>query len=133
MIYVNGLSKIFGDFTAVDGLTFQVNDGEIFSLLGLNGPGKTTTIRMLSCLISKTSRDARIDDLSISNKEDSIKTVIQGPEYWLDYPEEAIDCARSMEVHWIMQYLIVWRAKRKIKDQFPSYGINMGQSFGING
>lgn len=73
MIYVDGLSKMFGDFTAVDGLTFQVNDGEIFGLLGPNGAGKTTTIRMLSCLISKTSGDARIDDLSISNKEDSIK------------------------------------------------------------
>lgn len=73
MIYVEGLTKVFGDFTAVGDLTFQVTDGEIFGLLGPNGAGKTSTLRMLSCLISKTSGDARIDDLSIGNKEDSKK------------------------------------------------------------
>jgi ABC-2 type transport system ATP-binding protein len=73
MIYVDGLTKTFGGFIAVDGLTFQVKDGEIFGLLGPNGAGKTTTIRMLACLISRTSGDARIDNLSISSKEDSMK------------------------------------------------------------
>lgn len=73
MIYVEGLTKTFGNLTAVDGLTFQVEDGEIFGLLGPNGAGKTTTIRMLACLISKTSGDARIGDLSISRKEDAVK------------------------------------------------------------
>jgi ABC-2 type transport system ATP-binding protein len=73
VIYVEGLTKVFGDFTAVGDLTFQVTDGEIFGLLGPNGAGKTSTLRMLSCLISKTSGDARIDDLSIGNKEDSKK------------------------------------------------------------
>lgn len=73
MIYVDGLTKVFGGLTAVDGLTFQVEDGEIFGLLGPNGAGKTSTLRMLTCLISKTSGDARIGDFSISNKEDSIK------------------------------------------------------------
>jgi ABC-2 type transport system ATP-binding protein len=73
MIYVDDLTKVFGSVTAVDGLTFQVKDGEIFGLLGPNGAGKTSTLRMLTCLISKTRGDARIDDLSISNKEDSIR------------------------------------------------------------
>jgi len=72
-MYVDGLTKTFGGFIAVDGLTFQVKDGEIFGLLGPNGAGKTTTIRMLACLISRTSGDARIDNLSISSKEDSMK------------------------------------------------------------
>lgn len=73
MIYVNELTKVFGTFTAVDRLTFQVDDGKIFGLLGPNGAGKTTTLRMLTCLISKASGDARIDDLSISNKRDCIE------------------------------------------------------------
>ena len=73
MIDVDGLTKTFGKFIAVDGLTFQVKDGEIFGLLGPNGAGKTTTIRMLACLISRTSGDARIDNFSISSKEDSMK------------------------------------------------------------
>jgi ABC-2 type transport system ATP-binding protein len=50
-----------------------VEDGEIFGLLGPNCAGKTTTIRMLACLISRTSGDARIDNFSISSKEDSMK------------------------------------------------------------
>ena len=73
MILVEELTKVFGDFTAVDGLTFEVQEGEIFGLLGPNGAGKTSTLRMLTCLISKTSGDARIADLSISNKEDSVR------------------------------------------------------------
>ncbi len=72
MIDVEGLTKLYDDFTAVDQLTFKVTDGEIFGLLGPNGAGKTSTIRMLSCLISKTSGDARIGDFSIGNREDSI-------------------------------------------------------------
>jgi ABC-type multidrug transport system ATPase subunit len=69
MIYADGLTKIFGVFTAVDGLTFQVKDGEIFGLLGTNGAGKTTKIRMLACLITKTAGNAIIDSFSISNRD----------------------------------------------------------------
>ena len=62
MITVENLTKKFGEVTAVEGLTFQVEEGEVFGFLGPNGAGKTTTIRMLCCLISKTSGEARIDD-----------------------------------------------------------------------
>jgi ABC-2 type transport system ATP-binding protein len=72
MVDVTGLSKKFGDTTAVDGLTFHIDRGEIFGLLGPNGAGKTTTIRMLCCLISKTSGEARIAGYSIGNKADSL-------------------------------------------------------------
>ncbi len=54
-IVARGLTKKFGDFTAVDGIDFEVNKGEIFSFLGPNGSGKTTTIRMLLGLIQPTS------------------------------------------------------------------------------
>ena len=55
MIDTEGLTKKFGDLTAVDNLTLHVDDGEVFGFLGPNGAGKTTTVRMLCCLISKTS------------------------------------------------------------------------------
>ena len=48
---VQNLVKKFGDFTAVDGVSFDIQEGEVFSLLGPNGAGKTTTISMLSCLL----------------------------------------------------------------------------------
>jgi ABC-2 type transport system ATP-binding protein len=72
MVDVTGLTKRFGDTTAVDGLTFHIDRGEIFGLLGPNGAGKTTTIRMLCCLISRTSGEARIAGYSIGNKADTL-------------------------------------------------------------
>jgi ABC-2 type transport system ATP-binding protein len=73
MITVENLTKKFGEVTAAEGLTFQVNEGEVFGFLGPNGAGKTTTIRMLCCLISKTSGDARIDNYDISKAADSLQ------------------------------------------------------------
>jgi ABC-2 type transport system ATP-binding protein len=58
VITVENLTKNFGEVIAVEGLTFRVEEGEVFGFLGPNGAGKTTTIRMLCCLISKTSGNA---------------------------------------------------------------------------
>lgn len=73
MIDAENLTKKFGTVTAVDNLTFHVEQGEIFGFLGPNGAGKTTTMRMLSCLISKTSGNARIAGYDIGDGEDSLK------------------------------------------------------------
>jgi ABC-2 type transport system ATP-binding protein len=73
MIEIENLTKKFGDLTAVDGISFNVNDGEVFGFLGPNGAGKTTTVRMLCCLISKTSGTARISGHEIGNKKDSLE------------------------------------------------------------
>jgi ABC-2 type transport system ATP-binding protein len=73
MIEIESLTKKFGDLTAVDDLSFNVNEGEVFGFLGPNGAGKTTTVRMLCCLISKTSGTARISGYEIGDKEDSLK------------------------------------------------------------
>jgi ABC-2 type transport system ATP-binding protein len=72
MIEVKNLTKKFGEVTAVDGLTFSVAEGEVFGLLGPNGAGKTTAIRMLCCLISRTSGEARIAGYQIGNNADSL-------------------------------------------------------------
>jgi len=73
MIETENLTRKFGDLTAVDNVTFKVNQSEIFGFLGPNGAGKTTTVRMLCCLISKTSGFARIGDYEIGNQEDTLK------------------------------------------------------------
>jgi ABC-2 type transport system ATP-binding protein len=72
LISVEGLTKKFGTVTAVEGLNFQVDEGEVFGFLGPNGAGKTTTIRMLSCLISKSSGEAKIADYHIGSASDSL-------------------------------------------------------------
>jgi len=73
MIEVKNLTKKFGDITAVDDISFHVDEGEIFGFLGPNGAGKTTTIRMLCCLISKTSGEAKIAGYQIGNSNNSLK------------------------------------------------------------
>ena len=73
MINIENLTKKFGEITAVEGLTFQVKEGEAFGFLGPNGAGKTTTIRMLCCLISKTSGEAAIGDYHIGKTDDSLQ------------------------------------------------------------
>ena len=73
MIEVENLSKKFDNITAVDNISFNIEEGEVFGFVGPNGAGKTTTVRMLSCLISSTSGTAKIAGFDINNKEDSLK------------------------------------------------------------
>src|SRR5512137_1890194 len=72
LIDVKNLTKKFGEVTAVENVTFSVNEGEVFGLLGPNGAGKTTTIRMLCCLISRTSGEAQIAGYHIGSAADSL-------------------------------------------------------------
>ncbi len=73
MIDAEGLTKKFDDLTAVDQVTFHVDEGEVFGFLGPNGAGKTTTVRMLCCLISKTSGTARVGGYEVGDGADSLK------------------------------------------------------------
>lgn len=70
------LSKKFKDKTAVKNLNLTVNKGELYSLLGVNGAGKSTTIKMLSCLIPVTEGDAFLSGHSIVSESMKVKQVI---------------------------------------------------------
>ena len=73
---VKGLSIKFGDFTAVDDVSFTVERGEIFGFLGANGAGKTTTIRMLCGLLVPTSGSATVGGLGFADGGKSIKKIV---------------------------------------------------------
>lgn len=75
-IKVENLVKRFGNFTAVNDVSFKVNDGEIFGLLGPNGAGKTTTISILSTIISLTSGSAVIYDKDVVHHKDAVRKLI---------------------------------------------------------
>jgi ABC-2 type transport system ATP-binding protein len=64
------------DVLAVDGISFEIEEGEIFSLLGPNGAGKTTTISMLSCLLKPTTGDAFVDGHSIVSDSMAVRQAI---------------------------------------------------------
>ena len=73
MIEIENLTKVFGHFKAVDGLTLSVQRGEIFGFLGPNGAGKSTTIRMLCGLLSSTSGTARVGGFDVNREPEKVR------------------------------------------------------------
>jgi len=76
ILEVQNLVKNYGDFQAVKGVSFNIEEGEIFSLLGPNGAGKTTTISMLSTLYTPTSGDAIIGGHSVTKDPMGVRNII---------------------------------------------------------
>jgi ABC-2 type transport system ATP-binding protein len=76
ILEVQNLSKKYGDFAAVKGISFDIQEGEIFSLLGPNGAGKTTTISILSTLYAASAGDAKIGGHSIKNEPMAVRQLI---------------------------------------------------------
>jgi len=73
VIETRNLTKKFGDFTAVDRISFDVEKGEIFGFLGANGAGKTTAMRMLCGLIHPSSGDGRVAGFDVRKESEMIK------------------------------------------------------------
>jgi ABC-2 type transport system ATP-binding protein len=76
VIEVKGLTKRFGDLTAVDHISFQVRENEIFGLLGPNGAGKSTMIKMLTTLLKPTEGRAKIDGYDVIDEPDKVRSSI---------------------------------------------------------
>lgn len=75
-IEVNKLTRKYGDFTAVNDISFDVNQGEIFGFLGPNGAGKTTTINMLCTLLRPTSGGATVNGFDIASQQGDVRQSI---------------------------------------------------------
>jgi ABC-2 type transport system ATP-binding protein len=75
-VTVRDLTRRFGDFTAVDRVSFEVSEGEIFGFLGPNGAGKTTTIRMLTGLLVPTSGSGTVAGFDVRTESEAIKRSI---------------------------------------------------------
>ena len=101
MIRVQNLTKKFGDFTAVDSISFAVNPGEIFAFLGPNGAGKSTTIKMLTTLLHPTSGTIAInvhDPVQEPNEvRHSFGIVFQDPSL-----DDELTAYENMEFHGVV-------------------------------
>jgi len=75
-IDVRQIVKTFGDFTAVNGITFAVGEGEVFGLLGPNGAGKSTLIRILTTLLLPTSGTAQVNGFDVVEQADNVRRSI---------------------------------------------------------
>ena len=76
IISVKNLTKNYGNFEAVKGISFDVYEGEIFGLLGPNGAGKSTTLEIIETLREKTSGEVFVDGLNLDKEPDNIKKII---------------------------------------------------------
>lgn len=129
MLKVENVTKYYGDFLAVDDLTFEVNDGEIFGLLGVNGAGKTTTFRMINGLLDKTKGSITLDgkpiDYTVTDKigflteERSLLTKLTVKEQAIYYGIlKGMDEKTILERldYWLERFHISEYKERKIKE-----------------
>jgi ABC-2 type transport system ATP-binding protein len=104
MIHVENLVKTFGDVTAVNGISFDVPDGEIFAFLGPNGAGKTTTIQMLTTLLQPTSGTITLDGLDPRKSPHDVRRrfgiVFQDPSL-----DGELTAYENMELHGVLYHV----------------------------
>jgi ABC-2 type transport system ATP-binding protein len=104
MIKVQNLVKTFGSFTAVNDVSFDVAEGEIFAFLGPNGAGKTTTIKMLTTLLKPTSGAIELDGLDPQKQQNEARKrfgiVFQDPSLDGD-----LTAWENMEVHGVLYHV----------------------------
>ncbi len=98
MIRVDNLIKQFGDVRAVDGLSFELFQGEILGFLGPNGAGKTTTMRILTCYFPPTAGKATVAGFDVLNEPDEVRRVI-------GYMPEGVPLYRDMTVTDILDFV----------------------------
>lgn len=101
IIAATELTKKFGDFTAVNALSFEVQPGEIFAFLGPNGAGKSTTIKMLTTMLRPTSGQLHLAGHDVTKERDSARKafgiVFQDPSL-----DEELSAYENMELHAIL-------------------------------
>ncbi len=86
IVQVRNLTKQFGDFTAVDGISFDIHQGEILGLLGPNGAGKTTTIQMLLGLITPTAGSIHMFGLDLATHREEILQQVNFSSTYISMP-----------------------------------------------
>lgn len=110
-IHVENLTKQFGDFTAVDAVSFDIRKGEIFGLLGPNGAGKTTTISILSTLLEPTSGRAQVNGIDIGKDQDGVRKSI-GVVFQDQSLDEELTAWENMDFHGRL-----YRIPKEVRDE----------------
>lgn len=115
MIDVQNLTKKFGDFTAVDSISFHVDKGEIFAFLGPNGAGKSTTIKMLTTLLKPTSGIMKLNGFDPTKEQDKVREsfgiVFQDPSL-----DDELTTYENMDFHGILYNVPKELRKKRMKE-----------------
>jgi len=122
VIQVKNLSKDFGNFRAVDNISFQVKAAEIFGFLGPNGAGKTTTINILCTLLMPTSGEVMVNGFNVVNFPDkvrrSIGIIFQDPSL-----DERLTARENLNFHGMIYHLPPKTRKERIKEVLNMVGL----------
>ncbi|GAJ05727.1 unnamed protein product, partial [marine sediment metagenome] len=144
MIKVENLTKKFETITAVENISFDINESEIFGFLGPNGAGKTTTIRMLSTLISQTSGKITIDNRSPEGDGEYIRSIIglltESPGMYekisaydnLDYYSSFYSISNTIRKNNIKKYLKMFDLWDRKDDLAGTYSKGMKQKLALS-
>ena len=129
MLKVEHITKYYGDFRAVNDISFEIHEGEIFGLLGVNGAGKTTTFRMIMGLLDKTEGKITLDDKEIDySQTDKIgflteersllltKTVLEQAIYYGVLKGMTPEEVEKRLDHYLEEFNIVDYKNKKIKE-----------------
>lgn len=109
-IEVNGLKKYFGDVKAVDDISFQVEQGELFGFLGINGAGKSTTINMLCTLYPPTAGEIQICGFAAGRENEEIRKQIG-----VVYQNNCLDDKLTVEENLFLRGSLYEKDRRKLK------------------
>lgn len=110
-IEINGLTKMYGNRSAVNSINLRIAQGEFLAMLGSNGAGKTTTIKMLSCLVEPTKGDAVMLGNSICTASESVKKIIN-----LSPQETAVAPKLTVKENLMMIARLYGCSKKQAKD-----------------
>lgn len=115
IIKVSSLTKKYGDFTAVDNISFELNSGELLGFLGVNGAGKSTTINMLSTLLKPNSGSAEICGFTLGKNDDEIRRNI-GIVYQQNCLDELLSVKENLLCRGILHGATSSEAKHRLEE-----------------
>jgi len=144
IVEAKGLTKAFGSHTAVDHLSFTVEEGEVFGLLGPNGAGKTTTIRILACLIAPSEGAARVSGYNIAENPLDVRQTVgiltENPSLYerlsaqenMDFFAEAYNLSEPKEkisrIRELLEFFDLWERRN---DKVATFSKGMKQKLAI--
>lgn len=112
VIKVSGLTKRYGDFVAVNHVSFEVEQGSLLGFLGVNGAGKTTVINMLATLLTPDEGKVQICDYELGKKDDMIRRNIG-----IVYQQNCLDDILTVEENLMCQGILHGATKKEAKEQ----------------
>lgn len=122
IISVHNVSKQFGDFTAVDGINFDVQKGEIFAFLGPNGAGKSTTIKMLTTLLKPTAGELKLAGHDVIKEQDATRRVF-GIVFQDASLDDELTAFENMQLHAVLYHIPKKEINARIEEMLTLVGL----------